>query len=135
MTKRFKQTLMTVAVLLGLALIVGATANLPTSAQGLVTGRSEILIDQLADRVGEQALAAAVIDSGEIRLRQRPEPNQEGARGNRSGNRRPRRARGRPRINGDLEDQLERLGPERVYLIAVEADLITQVEATRILNQ
>ncbi len=63
-TSSVKQVSILAAVVVGLLLIIGATMNLPVSAQGLVTGRNTILVEQLVDRVGAQALVKAAADAG-----------------------------------------------------------------------
>ena len=126
MTARTKHILITTVVVLGLSLIVGATRNLPASAQGLVTGQNDILIDQLADRVGERALVTAVLASEQVTLKQNCGNSNEARRGNRRGNRRTERrqranqsgqGRNGVRLNGNLDDQLAQLGPDAVYQI------------------
>ncbi|MEM7126071.1 MAG: hypothetical protein AAF702_07075 [Chloroflexota bacterium] len=146
--------LITAAVLFGLILVIGATYNLPTNAQGLVTGRSAILIEQLVERVGARELVMAAAQANVIEVDQPLTQNDANIRRSRNANRRRdtnqrsnrregRRSRenqqARERIHfqmsEDIEEQLERLGPEAVYQIAVDADLITQTEASRMLAQ
>ena len=114
---RFKYLLASLAVALGLMLIVGATSNLPPSAQGIVTGQNEMLIEQLADHVGEAQLTQALIKSGAFADDLNPAVN--GVFGN----------------DDDIEDQLEAMDPAQVYQIAVDAGLIDQAMADAALEQ
>lgn len=154
MTNRTKTLLFTILILLGLSLVVGATLDMPTSAQGIVTGRNSILLSQLVDRVGASALLSALRESDELNLDrlqpiQRPSrrrtdrlnnrQNNESRRGVRNNNdrhndRRRARSNAAP-FNDAVEDQLERIRPEIVYQVAVDANLLTRTEADRMLAE
>lgn len=147
------------SVVFGLTLIVGATLNLPVSAQGLVTGRNEIIIGQLVDQVEPQALVQATIDAGmlpansldreqagQIDQRNR-EVRRQGVRKNRDRRRQSRQDRRRQerrwanggnerfQVNDELIEPLERMNPEAIVQAVVDAGLISDAEAERLLDQ
>jgi len=137
MNEHKRVILFSLSIVFGLSLIVGATWNLPIKARGLVTGRSGILIDRLAARIGTDALTQMVLEAGlvdsESRLVARiSRENRERENGRRDERRRGARER---QLDDALADQLEWIGPDLVCQVAVDAGLLTQTEANEILSE
>ncbi len=103
------------ASVLGVLLIVGATRDLPDYAQGLLTGRNQVLLDELLAHVDEQALYAAALASDKLDV------VAEDAVG--LGN------------DSAFVEQLETLDPVLLYDVALEHGLITQADVTKIFDQ
>lgn len=132
MNEHKRRLLFLLAIVFGVSLIIGATRNLPASAQGLVTGRSTILVERLTDRVGRDALTRVALEAD--LLGANPWLVSQLARAN-DGRHNSRRERRNPQVEGAVDDQLERIGPVVVYQVAVDAGLLTQAEAERMLRE
>lgn len=143
-----------VGVVLSLILIIGAMRDLPASARGLVTAENDILIDRLAEQVGERELMEAVLNADiadedpELRAvgnriersLERRDERRDGRKDRRVGNRRDGNRRDdrdsglNETLTDAFDDALERIGPDAVYQVVVDAGLLTQTEANNLLG-